>query len=64
MTHVLLERDFDPPIDDEILVEIAARGFPCMQIYSVEWQSSFMAPDGGKLYCHFKLTLTSYFSGI
>ena len=53
MSTFILERDFDPALSMDDFIQMAKEGFPCMQIYRVKWQESFLAPDGTRLYCHF-----------
>lgn len=53
MSAYILERDFDPALSMDDFIQMAKEGIPCMQIYRVQWQESFLAPDGTRLYCHF-----------
>lgn len=52
--HVILEREFETPVTLADVRDMAGAAMSCMQIYSVEWQSSHLARDGNRLYCHFK----------
>lgn len=53
-SHVLLERNFNPPIDVDDVRQMAIDGAGCMGIYQVEWQQSLLACDGSNMVCHFK----------
>lgn len=53
MTDVFLERDFDPPIGKQDVLDLATKAGSCFNLHSVEWGASFLSPDGGNMICHF-----------
>lgn len=53
MANIVLERHFDPAIGVPDVVAMAKSSFECMGIYGLDWQQSFLAADGKKMFCHF-----------
>jgi hypothetical protein len=53
MTHVFVQRQFDPPLDDAGFQAMAEGSLPCLGLYRVEWQRSYLSTDGRRLVCWF-----------
>jgi len=54
MTHVILERRFDPPTTLDEFRESVARQEGCMALYDIDWQCSLMSRDRKRLICWFQ----------
>jgi len=54
MTHVILERSFDPATTLEEFAESVARQEGCMALYNIDWQCSLMSKDRKRLVCWFQ----------
>jgi hypothetical protein len=52
-THMFLERTFSPPIGAAEVWSRFEQGAWCMEMYRVQWQSSFLAADGASMVCWF-----------
>ena len=53
MENVVMERRFDPPIDDRTFRTMAAGLGDCHTLYRVDWRESLMSEDGRQLTCCF-----------
>jgi hypothetical protein len=53
MTHVFLERTFDPPITDADFQDMLESSASCVGIHRVDWCGSLMSTDGSQLLCRF-----------
>lgn len=53
MTNIFLERNFDPPIGRDDVMQMAANGAGCFSIYRIRWNGSFLAADGNRMVCWF-----------
>jgi len=53
MENVVMERRFDPPIDDQTFRIMAAGLGDCHTLYRVDWRESLMSEDGRRLTCCF-----------
>jgi hypothetical protein len=53
VANVVMERGFDPPINEGLFREMAAGLDDCVGIYRVHWQESLLAVDGSSLTCCF-----------
>lgn len=53
MNHMLLEREFQPPISHSRLLRLAADSADCLPLYHIVWQESFLADNGRFMLCHF-----------
>lgn len=52
-THMFLERTFSPPLGTaEVLARFQQSAW-CLEMYRVQWQSSFLAVDGTRMMCWF-----------
>lgn len=54
MIELVLERDFDPPISKQIIIEMAKAGSWCFEQYRVRWLGSMLALDGRSGVCRFE----------
>ena len=54
MTILVLERQFDPPLTRQDVIEIARTGGWCFQQYGVRWLGSLLGADGGSMVCRFE----------
>ena len=54
MTDIFLEREYDPPLDPESVLELLAAASGCLDMHSVEWNGSCLSNDGGKLFCWYR----------
>ena len=53
VTDVILERDFADPITAEQVAAMTAEAGGCLELYRMNWQSSYLADDGRKMVCYF-----------
>ena len=53
MADIFVEREFDPPLTRDDVLDMAAQSVGCFGIYKVEWIESFLSLDGRKMFCHF-----------
>ena len=53
MEYVVMERRFDPPIDDRAFRMMAAELGDCHAVYRADWLESLMSEDGRQLTCCF-----------
>lgn len=53
MTDMMLERSFDPAMDRDGVLAMAARSEGCFSLYRVDWNQSFLARDGKRMLCWF-----------
>lgn len=53
MDTIIMERQFDPPVDDPTFRVMASGLEDCRTIYRAEWQESLMSDDGHLLTCCF-----------
>jgi hypothetical protein len=53
MAHIVLERSYTPPINEERFAAMARESADCMPLYRVDWQESLFALDGSRLVCRF-----------
>lgn len=53
MTEVILERQFDPALTPEGVMNLAIDASSCFGIHRIEWRVSHLALDGHKMICHF-----------
>lgn len=51
--HVVLERSWDPPINDAIMQLMISTSGGCLELHRVAWKGSMMSTDGRELACHF-----------
>lgn len=54
MGLVLVERDFDHPVDEAELLAMASQAAGCFSIYSVEFLGSLVAKDGRSALCVYR----------
>lgn len=54
MTHLIMERSFDPPLTKVDLERMSAGLSPCLQQFSVQWQHSYLSKDRKRLICAFE----------
>jgi hypothetical protein len=54
MTHVIVERTFDPPLTEEEHMARSARLFPCLEPGTVTWIRSFVSRDRRYGVCEFE----------
>ena len=55
MVDVFLEREFDPPLSAQDVLEMAAEvGGWCFDTYNVKWLGSYLAAGGGQMICWFR----------
>lgn len=52
-THMLLERNFDPPLSSADVPVRARDSAWCREMYHVEWQASYLAAGGRRMVCWF-----------
>jgi hypothetical protein len=52
--NVILERSWDPPLDDATMQLMISTAANCLQLHRVAWQGSIMSTDGRELACHFR----------
>lgn len=53
MTDVLLERDFDPGLTPDDVMNPRDTVHDCFNMHRVEWHTSHLSTDGHRLVCHF-----------
>jgi hypothetical protein len=53
MTDVVLERQFDPPLTVQDVLDMASAGAGCFGLHRVVWNGSFLSRDGRRMVCHF-----------
>jgi hypothetical protein len=53
MTHLILERTFDPPLDLAVFVERVRASEWCFDLYRLHWNGSFLSLDGRTMVCSF-----------
>jgi len=53
MSSVIIERSFEESLTTDIVRSMAEELSPCMGIYSVTWQESWLSKNGNKMICHF-----------
>jgi len=53
MTILVLERQFDPPLSKQDVVNIARAGAWCFEQYQVDWLGSMLSADGQSMICSF-----------
>jgi len=51
MTEMILEREFDPPVTGEAVMDMATESGSCFSLYRVDWNQSFLSADGRRLIC-------------
>jgi hypothetical protein len=54
MEDIVMEREFDPPMDDKAFHKMAENLADCVSVYRADWQESFLSDDGRSLVCCFK----------
>jgi hypothetical protein len=54
MANVVMQRRFDPPIDEQQFYAMTEGLADCVMIYRADWQESLLALDGGSLICCFQ----------
>jgi hypothetical protein len=54
VTHVILERRFQPAISAGDVAAMAGAAFPCFDTHRVTWRDSFLAADGSRMVCWFE----------
>lgn len=54
MARTLVERTFDPPLDEETRQRLATRLAPCLERSDIRWVRSFLARDRRRMICHFE----------
>lgn len=53
MAHVVMERGFNPPLDEQAFKDMLSGLDDCVRIYRAHWQESLLALDGSALTCCF-----------
>lgn len=53
MTDMILEREFDPPVAAGDVVAMGEESHDCFGMHRVDWQQSFLAAGGRRLFCWF-----------
>jgi len=53
MTDVLVERRWDPPLNDMDMQRMIELAGSCLAIHRVDWCGSLLSADGKDLFCHF-----------
>ncbi|TNE86094.1 MAG: DUF4242 domain-containing protein [Deltaproteobacteria bacterium] len=54
MPIIFVERTFDPPVTEEILVELSRDARGCMSMYDIEFLGSIVARDGLTATCVYR----------
>ncbi|WP_176475672.1 DUF4242 domain-containing protein [Halomonas salipaludis] len=54
MIDVILERDFERPLESPLVRSLTEAAQPCFDLYRIQWQESLLARDGRRLVCHFQ----------
>ena len=54
MPYVILEKEFDPPLSEEVHDAEAERLDPCLQTHGVRWIRSYLSTDRRKMICEFE----------
>jgi hypothetical protein len=54
MEHVILEREFDPPLSPDDFLAMAMDAAGCLDTYRVTWCESLLALKGNRLLCRFQ----------
>lgn len=54
MAHLILEREFDPPLTEEERDREAARVDPCLEAYGARWLRSYYSTDRRRIVCEFE----------
>ena len=50
MTDVFLEREFEPPIDGPVLIDLATESNGCFETHDVDWHGSYLSGDGRRIF--------------
>ena len=53
MAELFLERNFDPPINQDGVFDMALAAGPCFSMHRVEWRFSLLSKGGRKMVCWF-----------
>lgn len=53
MAHIVMEREFNPPLDEHAFRDMLQNLDDCVRIYRAHWQESLLAADGSALTCCF-----------
>jgi hypothetical protein len=51
MNNMFLERRFEPPVGHAEVIQMALDSIGCFGIHRVKWHGSFLANDGGRMFC-------------
>jgi hypothetical protein len=54
MANIVMERGFNPPINEQVFQAMVKDLADCVTMYRADWQESFLALDGSSLTCCFK----------
>jgi hypothetical protein len=53
MTDVIIEREYETALAEEDIFAMANAGRGCLELYNVEWKTSYLAANGKRLVCQF-----------
>jgi hypothetical protein len=53
MTDIFLERDFEPALTGQDVLDMAQDTAACFGIHRVEWRGSYLSSDGRRMFCCF-----------
>ena len=53
MEHVIVERDFDEPMDAAQIAAMKMDSMSCLDAHRVRHLESFLSADGRRMICHF-----------
>ncbi|MGD8324840.1 MAG: DUF4242 domain-containing protein, partial [Gammaproteobacteria bacterium] len=54
MTALVLERDFDPALTKQDVLDLAQQGVWCFEQHRVDWLGSMLSADGAHMVCRFE----------
>jgi hypothetical protein len=54
MTHILVERKFEPGLDHNSMRKLLDKSGSCFAEWGVEWHGSYKGHQGKKILCHFE----------
>jgi hypothetical protein len=54
MAHLILEKEFDPPLSEDDRDREAARLDPCLEAYGARWIRSYFSTDRRRIVCEFE----------
>jgi hypothetical protein len=54
MTRLLLETEYDPPLDEQLHDRESERLDPCLQAHGARWIRSYLSRDRRRMICEFE----------